>query len=378
MKKTLTYVLTILAIGALSACDFGNSTAGTIIATEEANTTMMRTMANMTNMTEGSLDLTLTTDSTVSVDVDSDDNDYGYGDETVDVVVDGAINAKVSDLWGTAPKAALNVNLNEATVNATGTYDGSQEVYVDESFTDQQINAYYDNEYAYVDFSAATALHSELFGAMNSEEPMPTKFKGLVGTIAEFGIPDMTEPESQLPSSEVDEMIEQLLPVLEMMPNTSAMMFGNELRIVYQLTQADLPDLIEGFMIEIARSTKAEIPSSIDASLQAEIDAQVNEIMSQINLTTFRLELHIDSTRNIFSYFQVQLDGIITIQDSHYDGYWDEENSIWVEIEIPFEQIVDIDMTTTLELNAFSEPVTITFPTDLATYTDMSEDTVME
>jgi len=382
MKKSITYLMTLLSITALASCN----SAGTPVETDEANTTMMRAMANMTNMTVGSLDVTLSTDSTVSVIVDADDNDYEYADEDILVIADGSVNAKVSDLWGTTPKASLNVTINEATVNASSTYDNVEDVYVDESFIDQEINAYYDNEYLYVDLSEAADIHESLTslvvpnlmgsvkGMVSPIQTLPLKFKGLVGSIDDSGLPDMTAAENELPSSQVDEMIEQIVPVLALMPNTTAVMVGNELQIVYQLTQEDLPELIEGFMLEIYRMMEVEIPSSLDASQQAALDAQVNEILSHIDLTLFRVEVRLDTTRNIFTYFQIQLDAVIDIADVYTDGYWDDVNDEWVEIEVPFEQTIDIDMTTTLEINAFSEPVTVTFPTDLATYTDMTEE----
>jgi hypothetical protein len=377
MKKPIVYFIGILSVAALAACDLGGSDAGEVVETEVANTTMARALGNMTAMTEGSLDMTLATDSTVAVTRDVEDNTYGWADEVVNVSIDAEVNAKVDDLWGTAPKASLSIDVTEAIINAVGTYDSVDETYIDIDVSDEQAYAYYDGEYAYMDLSAAPSLIEALFDvnmAEQTSEEFPTKLKGYVGTIAELGIPDLTDPENLPASSEVDAMVEEMVPMLEMMPNTTATMVGTELRIVYSLTQEDLPELVEEFMIEFARQMGQEIPSSIDASLQAEIDAMVAEILSVIDLDEFRIEVRIDSTRNVFTLFEIALDATLTINETIYDGYYDEGTYEWVEFEIESSQVIDIDTTTTLTINAFSEPVAITFPTDLDDYLDMTEE----
>jgi len=81
----------------------------------------------------------------------------------------------------------------------------------------------------------------------------------------------------------------------------------------------------------------------------------------------FRVEVRINTTRNILTYFQVQLDATVTIEDIE-EGYYDEWTETWVDVSIPYVETIDIVTSTTLQILKFSEPVTITFPTDLNTY----------
>jgi hypothetical protein len=369
MKKSLLSLLSVMVVGALAACDFGGSQSGDPVNVETANTTMMRAMANMSNMSIGSFEISLETDTSVSMSRDVEENEYGWYDETGSIIVDGGINVKVSDLWGTAPKAHLNVAINEASVVMSDTNDGE---YINVSLTDDEVNAYYDNEFAYIDLSAATSLLDLMFDGEVPAE-FPTKLKAPVGSVDQLEIPDMTDPTNALGSSESDEMIAEMLPMLMLMPNVTATSVGNEIRIVYQLTQADLPDLIESFILAMA-SSMGELPSSIDSSMQAELDAMVAEVLEVIDLTTFRIEVRIDTTRNILTYFQIDVDVEITIEDMIWDGYYNESTYEWVQIEIPYTQVVDIDTTTTLQILKFSEPVTVTLPTDLDTYVNPDEE----
>lgn len=368
MKRSLLSLLSIFAVGALSACNFGSSQGGTPVNVETANTTMMRAMANMSNMSIGSFEISLETDTAVSMSRDVEENEHGYYDETGSIIVDGGINFKVSDLWGAAPKAHLNATVNELSVVMSDSYEGE---YVNISLTDDVVNAYYDNAFAYIDLSGATSLLELMF---EGEVPtdFPTKLKAPVGSVDQLEIPDMTDPANALGSSESDEMIAQMLPMLMLMPNVTATTVGSELRIVYQLTQADLPELIESFILALAESM-GNLPSSIDSSMQAELDAMVAEVLEVIDLTTFRVEVRINTTRNILTYFQIDVDVEITIEDMIWDGYYNEVTYEWVDIEIPYTEVVNIDTTTTLQILKFSEPVTVTFPTDLNTYVNPEE-----
>lgn len=369
MKKTLTYILTILALGALSACDLGGSKTSEVGA-EEANTAMIRAMANMTNMTVGSIDATLTADSTVSVVQDYAANEYEYYDTDIDVVLDGSVNVKVNDLWGASPKAALNVTVNQATVHAADT----EETFVDISVTDEEANAYYDGEYAYLDLSQTPSLVEALFGEAESSEEFPTKIKGPVGSVEDLEIPDMTEAGFAPTSSEVDEAIGQMLPIMALLPNVTATASAGVLTITYTLTQDDLPELIESVMLQIVRMSTDDFPSSIDASLQAIIDEQVNMIVDMIDLDILRIEVQIDTAKNILKKFEFEVDATLDIAEEEYvGGYYDSEISDWVDTYVDVDTTIDVDSTITFEINKFSEAVSITFPTDFDDYFDMSE-----
>ncbi|MFA5236150.1 MAG: hypothetical protein WC399_04870 [Bacilli bacterium] len=367
MKKSFTYVMTILALGALSACDLGGSQTSQIGA-EEANTAMIRAMANMTNMTIGSIDTTLTVDSALSVDRDYAENEYDFYDTAIDVVMDGSVNLKVSDLWGDSPKAALNLNVNEATVHAAD----SEETFVDVEVTDEVANAYYDGEYAYLDLSQAPSAVEALFGEVDTSEELPTKIKGPASSVEDLGIPDMTEEGFAPTSSEVDEAMGQMLPIMALLPNVTATSTGGVLKIEYSLTQADLPDLIESAMIQIARMTQEGFPSSIDTSLQAIIDAQVGMIVDAIDLEILRIEVQIDTAKNMLKKFEFEIDATLNVPGEEYvDGYYDSIEQEWVEILVDVTTTVDVDSTITFDVNKFSEAVSITFPTDFNTYFEM-------
>jgi hypothetical protein len=369
MKKSIAYILTVLAIGALSACDLGGSKTSEV-GVEEANTAMIRAMANMTNMTIGSIDATLTADSNVSVVQDYVANEYDLYDTTVEAVIDASVNLKVSDLWGATPKAALNVTVNEATVHA---YD-TEETFVDLSITDEVANGYYDGEYAYLDLSQAPSAIDALFGESESSEEFPTKIKGPVGSVEELEIPDMTEEGFAPTSSEVDEAIAQMLPIMALMPNVTATNTGGILTITYSLTQADLPELIESVILQVARMSNPEFPSSIDASMQAMLDEEVDMIVGMINLTILRVEVQIDTAKNMLKSFEFEVDATMNVTNDEYvDGYYDSVEQEWVDIYVECESTIDVDSTITLEVNKFSEAVSITFPTDFADYFDMSE-----
>lgn len=373
MKKPIALMLSIATVGVLSACTLGTSQTGSVVDDTVANTAMLRALGNMSNMTVGSLELSLDTVADVTRDYDVVNNDYEYDDQSFALSADGSVNVKVSDLWGTAPQAHVSATAALTVHEESSLNGGTPKVGIDLEIPEETVNAYYSDEFAYVDLSGAPTFKDLLTQGMENPESFPDKFKGEVGPISELGIPDMTDVENQLASSQINEMVDQMLPMLELMPNVTATQVGSELRIVYELTQEDLPDLIARGYLEFAKSMGASIPSSLDASMQAELDEIVAEIMDVIDLTLFRVEMRINTTRNIFSYLKVELDATVTIEDVEYTGYYDEGSSTWVDVELPYTEIVDINTATTIQLLKFSEAVTITLPTDLDTYTLMGE-----
>lgn len=366
MRKPIAVAFALITVGVLAAC---TSQTGSNVDETVANTTMIRAMANMSNMTVGSLELSVETDSAVERTYNPEDNPV-FMDESTSIVADGSVNLKVSDLWGAAPKASVNATASLDVLSQGSLNGGTPEIYTDFEMTDQTVNAYYDNEFAYIDLSAAPTLIDMITEDMSEPESFPTKMKLPAGPVSELGIPDMTSPENALASSQVDEMVADALPMLATMPNITATQSGSELKIVYQLTQADLPDVISAFYLEALRMSEVSIPSSLDSSMQAELDAMVADIVDMIELTTFRFEVRINTARNILTYFQADIDVTVTIED-YEDGYWDDEEMEWVDVEVPYVETVSVDTTTTIQILKFSEPVTVTLPTDLATYEEM-------
>ena len=334
---------------------------------------MLRALGNMSNMTIGSMEMSLETVTDMTRTYDVINNDYGYEDQSFALSADGSVTAKISDLWGVTPQAHLSATASLDVHEESSMNGAASEVGIDIEIPEETVNAYYSSNFAYVDLSAAPTFKTLITEGMENPESFPSKFKGEVGPISELGIPDMTDVENQLASSQINEMVDDMLPMLELMPNVTATQVGSELRIVYELTQEDLPDLIARGYLEFAKSMGASIPSSLDASMQAELDEIVAEIMDVIDLTLFRIEMRINTTRNIFSYLKVELDATLTIEDVEYTGYYDEGSYTWVDVELPYTEIVDINTATTIQLLKFSEAVTITLPTDLDTYTLMGE-----
>lgn len=362
MKKSLFLMFSIISVGALAAC---NSQGGTPVNIETANTTMVRAMANMSNMSVGSMHVNLATDTAVSVDHHVAENDYDYYNSAIDFALKGAIDFKLSDLWGAAPKAHLNVDIDQASLVMSDDVEGE---FANQSLSDASLNAYYANDYAYIDLSGAASLLELIFSGEVPND-FPTKIKQPVGSVAELEIPDMTDPSNALPQSEVDGMVAEMVPMLMLMPNATATTVGNELRIVYTLTQANLPALVQSFLLQLFGSFE-QLPSSLTPSMQAELDLMVAEIVDAIDLNTFRVEVRVNTTRNILTYFQMDIDVVLTIEDYYDEGYWDDVNYEWVDVEVPFTTTVDIDTTTTLQILKFSEAVTITLPGDLNTYVE--------
>ncbi len=369
MRKPLIVMLSTLTIISLSACNFSfgfSSTHSSQMTSEDvANETMLRAMANMTSMTIGSFDVTITTDSTVSHTRNVEENTHGKIDESTHLTIDASINAQVDDFWGDNPMGALNLTINEASIEH---WDENKGTSIDQSFTNQVFNAYYQSEFGYLDFSTALDLHALLSEMQDPENPLPTRAKVPLPSDVETKLPNLTNIENIPTSSEVDTKIAELLPIMAMMPNLTTAMVGNELRITYELTSADLPDLVESVMLEVARQENPDLPSSLDSSMQAEFDAEVNRTISMIDLDEFRIEVGINTTRNILSYFEVAIDVTLTIDDRYDYYYWDEQTSQQIEDDIAYTEVIDIDTTTRFVINKFSEPVTITLPEDLEEY----------
>jgi hypothetical protein len=320
----------------------------------------------MTELSIGSMELQIDENAVVSVDRDVADNAIEENDSLNQITADASLNVKVSDLWGTAPLASANLTVNTLDVHTESSLNGSSPDIMDIEFTDQSASAYYDGEYAYFDFSGAPDVFSQIFG---SSSAMPTKMKSMVGPVPTESMPTMSE--LAFPDSQIEEITAQLLPVLEMLPNLAITTVGSELRLVYSITSGDLPELVRSFLLT---TVPPEVLSSANSSeLDAMLDEMVTQITSMIELTTFEVEVRINTVRNIISYIRTNVD--VTITSDRIDSI-DTYDPITYEYigstALAVLEVIDIDSEVTIQLLKFNEAVTVTLPSDLGSYTDMS------
>jgi hypothetical protein len=367
MKNVRKIVISTVLVAALASCDF-NFSSGTseqALPVNEANTRlMMSAMFNMMDMTEGSFEIQLDVDTKVDTSFEIEDNDLEIENRYNGGEMQGSVNLKVSDIWGSDPKAAVTVDVEKFSMYGHRQLNDEElQVEIEVDVEDESAAAYYHDEHVYFDVSEAPSLVDLLSELTEGDFSEIVKFGAFVGPILDE-IPDLTDEtvksEFFPDSEEIDELIDAMVPIMMMMPNATIGQVGNEMRFVYTLTQSDLPALVRDFLIMMFEIDESELT----ASDNAEIDAEISEMLEVIDLDLFRFEVRIDTVRNIMNFFKVNVDLTVTREETW--EYWDHNISDYVALSEV--EIIDVDAEVILQILKFSEPVVIVLPEDLDDY----------
>lgn len=258
---------------------------------------------------------------------------------------------QTNDLLGTAPQAALTVNINEFRSLLSSSFMG-QSYTQDITFNDQSIAAYYDEGMAYLDLSGANELITSL-----TSESLPTyKVKFPVQSPEELGLsPDEMTPEEQ------EAFINEWLPFVDTIPGLVANVNGTFLDIAYEVTQEDFNQMVRDMYLEGTENF------TLTSEEQQFLDTLIEDTIAMVTINTFSLSLSLNLLTSQLTALLVDIDVELSDTFSYdmivdYDPEnpeADEEGWVWENVTVETLTIVDVFAQLSMESFTESRPIAI-------------------
>jgi hypothetical protein len=351
-------LIAITAVTGLAACGTPSTNSSSNLlpsslvsaALNEPNRTLLNAVMSMSTMLAGASETVLDLDATI---IQANQMTMGSEVFTTNALfnLDMGATFKTNDWMGTSPQASLEISINQLEAVQTETF-GSLSNTSTVNLLDQKLSAYYDQGMVYIDLAEATALINLMDGGNFGG---PLKVKTFVGSPTDLGL--IEEPLTQ---EEIDQMIETLLPMLEMIPLLTTRIEGTSLVIRYQITENDLPDLLTMMIL-------GDI--SIDTLTSQEL-AQLNEtiaiMLEIIDLTTFILEVKVNLLTNRLTNVLVDIDVKFTNSTSYDIDFINFDEPLKEMIQQT--SLTDIDVFMTMTMTVYSENRPIALPVDKEEY----------
>lgn len=334
MNKFTKFVILPLLMVGLAGCDFLSPTEN--VEASVANARVAQAMNQMTSTEMNSFELSVT----ASLGVD-----YGYFDETSTRVetntidASGSIEIKASNPLEETGRVSV---IADASINVV---EGTSTV-MDEDMTG---SIYYADGWAYVHATGS------IFADMMSSGSEEIKGKVQVGSLGDL---------IELPTSELTPTSEGLLPtedmaeMLSVIDGVAATEKDGELTVVYTVTVDDIVDVY----IKMAEMSGEFDPSQFSSSEFAALRGELfDQISSVITINSAKITVGV-SEDGYLSKFYIDVDVVIT--EMEYD--WETEDTVIGKT------VVAIDADLKIDLSNVNKTVTVTLPSDLDTYPDMT------
>lgn len=329
MKKLITLSLLSLAAFGLVSCG------ETPVDVTVANDRIVAAAAKTASTDVASFILKVEAEANVSQTLNY--TDPSETDETYAISGSGSVELRVNDLWGEAT-ASLHA---EASVTESQT--GSSM-----SMT-QTINGYLKDGYLYADGSAATDI-------LNISSGEQTRVKFFVGNLAEaLG---MSSEVSSI-SSEIFDM-EQLTPFLTDIADTKATEKNGDLTVTYNITIDDMVNLY----MDMAEMNGVDFTSYTSSQIEEIKSSILGEIESVLTLNQLQIVIGV-SSEGYFNKFYIDVDMDLSMEETEYDYSLYEDVAVGTN-DISIAGFLHIDLT---DVN---KTVTVTFPSDLDEYVEVS------
>lgn len=334
MNKMRRYVLLPLLMIGLTGCDMFSPTEN--IEASVANTRVAQAMNQMTTTEMNSFELSL--DASLDLGYESFD-ETSTKTESNSIVATGSLDVKASNLFNeetgrasVVASASVKVVENASTV-------------VDEDMTG---SVYYDAGWAYVHVTGLDTI-------TNSSEMADIKGKVQVGPLSDlFELPGS----EFVPTSEGMLPTEDMVEMLAVIDGVKATETNDELTVVYTIT---IDDVVDAY-IKIAEMSGEFNPSDFTSSEFTSLrNGLYDQISSVIKINTAKVTIGVNK-EGYLSKFYVDVDVEIT-----------EQEYVWENPEtIIGKTVIAIDANLTIDLTNVNKTVTITLPSDLNTYPDMT------
>lgn len=263
------------------------------------------------------------------------------------LLVDLDLLLKTNNLGQTNGQALLDLDLNTFTFSSLAL---EQPI----ALSNQSISLIYDEDFLYVDITNASDLIAVMTGEASST--IPGKFKVAIdpAIFDDIGM----EP---IPEDQVQPMVEELLPMLDMIPQVTPTISGTNLTIRYEVTQEDLPDIItymllEGGDISSLSPSEQTLLADIIAGIMEQVTIHSFVVVVNMSLLTFTVE-------GILIDIDIDLDYVET---NYYDWYYDptdpdadEYGYVYLEDSINQSVSIDIDVLLSMTMFESEKPIAI-------------------
>jgi len=311
----------------------------------QPNRTMLTSMMSMVSTQYSASELIL--DARVALDQQT----ARVSDQTViqdmSLLVDFDLLVKTNNFGQTNGQALLDLDLNTFTLNSLAL---DQPI----ALSNQTISLIYDEDFLYADITNASDLIEVMTG--ESSSTIPGKFKVAIdpALFDDMGV----EP---IPEDQVQSMVEELLPMFDMIPQITPTISGTNLIIRYEVTQADLPEIITYLLME---GGDVNSLSSTEQAILAEI---IDSIMKQITIHSLVVEVSVSLLTFTIEGLLIDIDvDLAYVEVNYYDWFYDPTNpeadeNGYVYIEELINQSISIDVDVLLSMTMFEaeKPIAI-------------------
>jgi hypothetical protein len=301
-------ILSMLTLVGLVACTRPTSSSSNPLTSEvvqqaltQPNRTMLTSMMSMVSTHYAASELTL--DARVAFDQQATRVSDLSVIQDMSLLVDFDLLFKTNNIGQSNGQALLDLNLNTFALDML---ELDQPI----ALSNQSISLLYDEDFLYADITNATQLIETITGESSSN--IPGKFKVAIdpAIFDDMGI----EP---IPEEDVDAMVEELLPMFDMIPQITPTISGTSLIIRYEVTQEDLPEIITYMVLQ------GGDVSSLSPSEQLMLAEIIEMIMEQVTINTLVVEVSVSLLTFIVEGLLIDIDVDLALVEEYYDWIYD-------------------------------------------------------
>jgi hypothetical protein len=301
-------ILSMLTLVGLVACTRPTSSSSNPLTSEvvqqaltQPNRTMLTSMMSMVSTHYAASELTL--DARVAFDQQATRVSDLSVIQDMSLLVDFDLLFKTNNIGQSNGQALLDLNLNTFALDML---ELDQPI----ALSNQSISLLYDDDFLYADITNATQLIETITGESSSN--IPGKFKVAIdpAIFDDMGI----EP---IPEEDVDAMVEELLPMFDMIPQITPTISGTSLIIRYEVTQEDLPEIITYMVLQ------GGDVSSLSPSEQLMLAEIIEMIMEQVTINTLVVEVSVSLLTFIVEGLLIDIDVDLALVEEYYDWIYD-------------------------------------------------------
>jgi hypothetical protein len=337
---------TALALIALTACQAPTSEQTLANnALKQPNKTMLTAVAEMMSTKYEAMEIGLSTSGLFTQEKKNSDTDSLLFEETIQF--DFSLDAATNKLGTEDAQASLQFDLGTLALSNTYTTNPL-------SVSNQSIHAIFDQGSVYLDLSEAQDLLPLIYG--HEADFLPSKLTFALNPESLLGF--SVEP---IDGNDVDSNVEAFLPMLDNVPLLTKEVVGNVLFITYEITEADLPDLLASMLypgVDLSSLSPAE---------QIAIDMMLTEYLAQIDLNTFRIDAAINLLSNTLTGLIIDIDVALNMQTYEFsdyvyapeDPYADEYGYVYVFTNMNVTMTTDFDLSLTISVYETEKPIAI-------------------
>lgn len=335
-----------LALVGLTACQTPTSEQSLAKdALKQPNKTMLTAVAEMMSTKYEAMEIDLSSRGLFVQEKKDSDTDTVLFEETIQF--DFSLAAATNKLGTEDAQASLQFDLDTLALSNSYTTNPF-------ALSNQSIHALFDEGSVYLDLSEAQDLLPLVYGHETTELPSKLTFALHPESVLGFSV----EP---IESSDVETSVESFLPMVDNVPLLTKEVVGNVLYITYEITEADLPDLLTSMLYPGVNL------STLSPAEQISIDMMLTEYLAQIDLNTFRVDAAINLLSNTLTGLMIDIDVALTMQSyeiSDYvynpeDPYADEYGYVYVFMNTQVLMATDFELSLTIAVYENEKPIAI-------------------